>query len=133
MVTFSLWPIVEGSLLHEGEKQIVRGPFVITPALLWCALSILVIMAGAVAQQRQPPRVVILAKCSLDFDACFNACLMMHPEGTASWQRRQYACGQQCVNARSRCEGQAGLGPMATPILQSPRRQAPPSQFKNQR
>lgn len=91
-------------------------------AVLCCALclfmGIFLFAAAVSAQQAGPPRVVILGKCALDFDACFNVCQMTYPEGTASWQRGQYACGQQCVAARSRCEGHAGLGQMAKPAPQ---------------
>ncbi|MGA0395372.1 MAG: hypothetical protein ACO3MW_15090 [Rhodospirillales bacterium] len=85
----------------------------------------LVFAASAAAQQPGPPRVVILGKCALDFDAYFNVCQMTYPEGTVSWQRGQYACGQQCVDARSRCEGQAGLGQNVIPM--TPKPAAPPS------
>jgi opacity protein-like surface antigen len=95
-------------------------------------MGMLLFAETATAEQAGSPRVVILGKCALDFDACFNVCQMTYPEGTSSWQRGQYACGQQCVAARSRCEGHAGLGQVVKPAPQQTPQQSAPRQVAPQ-
>jgi hypothetical protein len=74
-------------------------------------LFLVLVTLGAASVPAAEPSALRLGYCASDFDVCYNACRISNPGVSFSDDRARVACGQTCLQQRSRCEGRAGAVP----------------------